>query len=262
MKPTAESATPESTPNSLTFPDYAARIAHLKSFSGYHFDPFRVEPPPFQILGRFGGADWMPEVLALTNAGDGVSEFGFSNCCNNSRARNLKNYQFDLELTGDQNYGMDHVFVDRVKTPLMTRERLPNIFKMIDWFEFTPESVEARIHVQSPGQVFPVHVDGLDAQKTDPATRKEMRRNPRKWCRVQVMLEDWVWGHVWAMGNSYWSQWHAGDIMYFKWWETPHATANCGFAKRYSLQITGVATDATLRKLALRGKPIPLNDLT
>jgi len=88
-----------------------------------------------------------------------------------------------------------------------------------------------------------------------------MKLNPKKWRRVQVMLEDWVWGHVWTMGNSYWSQWRAGEIMNFKWWETPHGTANFGYSNRYSLQITGIATDLTFERLEGKDQRIDLSKL-
>ncbi|MFN7728011.1 MAG: hypothetical protein ACK5P7_02520 [Bdellovibrio sp.] len=243
------------------FKDYSERIDYLKRISSFHFEPFRREELRFDILGHFEGADWLSEVKALEAEATGGAKFGFSHCVAAAGAKHKPNQQFDLNLSEERSYNDEHVFLNRIKAPLLSREKAPLIFKMIDWFGLQEGSVDPRIHIQHPGQVFPVHVDGLMKQRKDDDVSLAMKQRPEDWVRMQVQLQDWVWGHVWALGNGYWSQWRAGEIMYFKWWEVPHATANCSFAPRYSLQVTGLATALTRERLKERGVRLNLKGL-
>ncbi len=161
--------------------------------SGYHFDPFREEEKVFNIVGQFRGADWMSEVRRLEVNSEGGSTFGFSHCVAAGEAKSRANPQFDLCATQEKSYGSDHVFLNRIKGADFNRETAPILFKMVDWFGFEPESVVPRLHIQHPGQVFPVHVDGLMNHKQNELTVQEMKKHPEAWARVQVMLEDWVW---------------------------------------------------------------------
>ena len=62
--------------------------------------------------------------------------------------------------------------------------------------------------------------------------------------RVFVALKDWSWGQYLMMGNYHWMQWKAGDVMWFRWQDLPHASANCGHMHRPFLKITGKRTEA------------------
>lgn len=242
----------------IQFEDYKARIGFLKRISGYHFDPFREDEKPFRILGHFRGTDWMPEVKALESETDGGHNFGFDHCVQAGQKEHRPNPQFDLCATGEKNYGHDHVFLQRLKANELTRERAPIIYKMVDWFGLEPGTVVPRLHIQHPGQMFPVHVDGLMNHKNSNDTALRMKAKPQDWTRIQVQLEDWVWGNVWGVGNTFWAQWRAGEIMVSPWWIYPHYTANCGFAPRYSLQITGKVTDVTRERLKRENEDILL----
>ncbi len=245
----------------ISFKDYSARIAYLKSISKYHFDPFEKNESSFQILGRFAGLDWFSEVSALEKEARGGSNFNFDKALDYGQGKKRLNLQFDLKLTGDKSYNPEHVFLNRIEAPLLCREKAPTIFKMADWFALEPETLDVRIHIQHPGQVFPIHVDGLSRQRISDDKHEKMQVRPEEWGRFQVQLQDWVWGHMWAMGNQYWSQWRAGEIMYFHWWDIPHATANAGFAPRYSMQVTGILTETTKERLKNHHAVIDLNSL-
>ncbi len=238
----------------ISFKRYSDRIAHLKKLSGYHFDPFRDEQPLHRILGWFTGAPWMEEVLAAEQEATASCDFGFANCCHaQGPGEHGPNYQFDLELTNDKSYDTKHIFLSKIP---FTREKAPTLAKMVDWFGFAPGTASARIHVQHPGQVFPLHIDGL-VMHTD-GNVDHRSEDVGAWARVQIQLEDWVWGHVWGVGNNYWSQWRAGEIMYHPWWNVPHATANCSYAPRYSIQITGKITELTKTRIASERTEIEL----
>ena len=233
---------------------YAARIEYFKSISDYHFDPKKSEEP-FNILGTFNGLDWSHE---LRQAIAHSTPCTFGNMIESARHQGKINLQFDARLSGDQNYSAGHACFNSVPDEIFNREKCPTLFKMVDWFAFEPSSLIARIHVQMPGQMFPFHVDGL--VKTGALDDPKMQQSscPERLARVQVMLTDWVWGHAWAVGNNYWIQWSAGEILYHPWWNIPHGTANFGFSPRASLQISGRITDIGRAKLALRGADIRL----
>ena len=238
---------------------YIERIEHLKELSGYHFEPFRKDESPFHIPGTFSGADWFSEVLAVEAFAKGGQPFGVANCSSEIRngvKRGAK--QFDYAQTQDPNYAPDHVFLNRIMSPHLTRERAPILFEMVDAFGLEPATLTVKIHIQHPGQIFPVHVDSLMKHRKDKPVFEAMKNSPDKWERFNVQLEDWVWGHVWTVGNTYWSQWRAGEIMHHPWWSMPHGTANCSHKPRYSLQITGVATEKTRELLAGQNRKIEL----
>jgi hypothetical protein len=136
---------------------------------------------------------------------------------------------YDLEQQG---YSKDHVVSD------LTYELAPVFQKIAD--QFALEKSMARIHVQRPGQTWNLHLDKLE---------KWMPADPSQVVRYFVQLTDWQPGHFWAFGNYTWSRWRAGDIGTSDWYHVPHATANAGHRPRVTLQITGVATDATKKFL-------------
>lgn len=242
----------------MAFKDYEDRIGFLKSISPYHFDRFAKEAPPFAILGRFVGADWSKELAKL----DAVAQnFGFREMSSNSKKRGYLNAQFDHSVTGDGFYPPNQICFRTTPEDAISPEKTPVLWKIVRWFGMEPSSCLPRIHIQDPGQVFPFHVDGLTKNRDTKDLNERMQERPGDFARIQVQLQDWVWGHVWACGNHYWTQWRAGEIMYHPWWIVPHGTANCSFAPRYSLQITGQVTDVTLQRLASRDLTIDLQQL-
>jgi len=51
-------------------------------------------------------------------------------------------------------------------------------------------------------------------------------------------------------------QWKAGDVMWFRWQDLPHASANCGHMNRPFLKITGKKTKQFEDLLGERNKII------
>ena len=71
--------------------------------------------------------------------------------------------------------------------------------------------------------------------------------DPKRMCRVLVMLEDWKPGHYLEIDGKAITNWRAGD--WYKWeTDTPHAAANIGIEDRYTLQVTGEAIDVRILK--------------
>ena len=61
-----------------------------------------------------------------------------------------------------------------------------------------------------------------------------------------------------TMGNYNWSNWKAGDVMWFDWYDMPHASANASFFARPMLKLTGYTTPEFEALLAGDGKTIEI----
>lgn len=238
------------------FNDYEARINYFKRKSNYHFDPLLNEEKPFAIPGRFSG-DWSREIKFLERQSRPHS---FNDIVEAAKKKGQINFQFDVSLNNDPSYPKSHVGFHVTPDGAINEAETPMLYKMVQWFAFEPGSTMAKLHIQYPGQSFPFHLDGLNPNRTKSSTTTAMKENPELWARIQVQLNDWIWGHIWAIGNHYWHQWRAGEIMYHSWWNIPHGTANCGFSPRFSLQVSGAMTPLTRERLNYTGQIINLND--
>lgn len=223
--------------------EHKSRWSYLKNRSPWHFDTSAPADDEWQILGRFNG-DWAKEVNDLIQSSGGGTPLNF-----------LNKMVYDTPYTSaldtadmkKMEIGKDYVFLQRIMAPYLNPIDCPLIFKMVDWFEL--ENPLPKIHIQHPGQVFPLHIDDLTTHRGNREGNTQMDEHPEQWARFEVQLKDWQWGHVWGIGNTYWKQWRAGDIMYHPWWIHPHGTANFGLEPRINLQITGKVTSGTISKI-------------
>ena len=67
--------------------------------------------------------------------------------------------------------------------------------------------------------------------------------------RIFVMLEDWNFGQIIHLGNTYLKPWRAGDVIWFDFYNVPHSTANTGPWPRSMAKITGKTTNKFLELL-------------
>lgn len=203
----------------------------------------------FQIVGRFVG-DWIGELEHLIRKYHGGEHFNFLT----KMKKGVQPYTYELDKNDMVSSGLplDTSFVSKIRPSTLKEENelgnIPTLQKMIDWFEFTG-LVLPKIHIQRPGQIFPFHFDDLTTHRNNTADSSFVDENPDAFARVEIQLLDWNYGHVWGIGNSYWSDWQAGEIMYHDWYAIPHGTANCGATARINLQITGEVTPEVLAKL-------------
>lgn len=119
----------------------------------------------------------------------------------------------------------------------------PKLWKMI--CELGIEDPFAMIYKQKPGQINWLHLDRICCHDT--IDRKGINSYDvsldNDLVRVLIALEDWQWGHFAQVGNHMWHQWKAGDILWFRWQDIPHATANAGHLDRHFLKVTGRTSD-------------------
>jgi hypothetical protein len=101
-----------------------------------------------------------------------------------------------------------------------------------DLLGIDPDNVLVRLLEYKPGQMLPLHSDGMEGFR-----KIYGKDNPR---RFFVAVSDWDWGHVLQAHNNVISHWKTGDTWEIKpgvW----HCSANFGIANKYTFTITGVS---------------------
>jgi len=100
-----------------------------------------------------------------------------------------------------------------------------------DMLGIDPEKVLVRLLEYRPGQMLPLHCDGMEGYR-----QMFGKANPR---RFFVAVSEWDWGHVLQVHDNIISHWKTGDTWEIKpgvW----HCSANFGITNKYTLTITGV----------------------
>jgi hypothetical protein len=93
-----------------------------------------------------------------------------------------------------------------------------------------------KIHLQRPGQVWPLHIDNFHAFRARSGFDGDLERVKR----FSIALNDWCWGQMFQIGNVVWTGWEVGDCAEIPF-GFPHGSANSSPLDRISLIITGVS---------------------
>lgn len=225
-----------------------------------------AEEDDFQIVGWFEG-EWESELNALFSKYNIDKGFNFlTKLGEDVKNRTIKPYTYEMDK-----YDMEEIlgisveseFVSKLTLKHLSESRdiCPNLWKMIDWFGFKGKIVP-KIHIQLPGQVFPFHYDEFTSHRDNVDNpNSNLDINPDRYARIEVQLLDWDFGHIWGLGNTYWSNWKAGEIMWHNWYNMPHGTANAGLTPRICLQVTGEVDEVLYEKLRKCNGTIKLGDL-
>lgn len=231
--------------NPVDIKDFDSRWDFMAARAGYAVSPLDAENPDYTITGRFIG-EWDNELTKLIKLAGGGVPLNFLKKMQGGEDP----YTVELDMHDLVSSGLNEntEFLKRIMPPALNRTTAPTIYKMIDWFGFIGR-VLVKIHIQHPGQIFPYHFDDLTTNRNNSKNVHGMDTSPDQWARVEVQLKDWELGHVWGIGNNYWKQWRAGEIMFHPWHNVPHGTANCGKSTRICLQITGETTEDLRAKL-------------
>ena len=147
----------------------------------------------------------------------------------------------ELTRHKENNYGNGY---DRIKPD-------PNVWKIVRALGFG-ENSSVWVNNQPPGSIMGRHVDfiscftyenrdNIDNMKYD----KELRqpKGLKTIWRCFVALDDWHPGQIVNFEPNFWTEWKKGDVVFFDWKNTPHATCNGGSHQRPFLKITGVLDD-------------------
>lgn len=213
-----------------------------KARSNYHFDPTVKEDKgdnvPFRILGNASGVASRYELERSKNEG---KTYNYLNRGAVIAGRTDQPFTdpYDRKEMDEFGVSYDKAFFSHLK---VTDGGLMEKLKAA--FQFSDGALNASYHVQLPGQFFPYHVDELPGFKNN-EIEHELDKDPLQVARFEIMVYDWVPGHVWAYGNTYWKQWKAGDIAWHNWRDIPHGTANLSHSPRVTLQVTGRTSQYT-----------------
>lgn len=201
--------------------------------STWHFDPTLDEttPDPHYVrlnFVQFKG-DWQNEIDTADFNRDPPSDL--------TEFLTLGSVQESLEL------GVSYKGMLSARSIVTENSGHPKLWKLIQ--ELGIEEPYAMIYKQKPGQINWLHMDRVcchDSIDRSGINSYDMSQDGDL-VRVLVALEDWKWGHFATMGNYNWTQWKAGDIVWFRWQDVPHATANAGHFDRHFLKITGKTSE-------------------
>ena len=202
---------------------------NYKPRTDYHFDPFKSDPAydAMRYVGRFEG-DWS-EDLAQTIASSKEITWRNRNPIDGT-SPDIVSEEYDLVRSGaDPDLALTN----------LEYELLPVFQRMTDslCLQEVKKPIQSRVHVQHPGQVWNLHIDKLEKWDKD---------NPHNVYRFIVMLTDWEPGHFLQYGNFVHTNYRAGEIYGFDWYNVPHCTANAGHNPRCSMLITGVGSQETI----------------
>ena len=194
-----------------------------KSRSKYHFDPFvdedHGESRPYRIVGKANNMQAAYECAVAERTGapySFIEKYKYIT----EKERMFFTEPYDMEEIKDLDLPANTVFFENLK--FFNQSYLGKIQEV---FQFEYEKFAVSFHTQKPGQLFPYHIDEVPTFKQNQINH-EFDSDPKWVARFEIMVYDWVPGHVWAYGNTYWKQWKAGDIAWHNWRDIPHGTAN------------------------------------
>ena len=147
-------------------------------------------------------------------------------------AAQLKEYIDDPAYSGlTKNIGCDYY-------NLTERDEKAVTLMFSKKFNLNPSGMQINVHLQQPGQMFPMHIDRV--QRNDAGLFL-----PSKYNRYIVFLDDWKYGQMYQFGETF-IKWKAGDVYSWPLRDMPHGTANVGYDPRFLLIITAMRLNSTL----------------
>ena len=196
-------------PKRVRIADFTSRWEYTKATSRWHFDKSVDEDhaKPFKIIGHFA-ADFS-SIIARSLAHCTPTTM------NNRLRTGEKPFTADLEENDMRQIGLstDHVLFNEVRKDDFGGDWPVEVKKMIQFLGIQRLGLGVAVHVQFPGQVFPLHIDAFPYLKMN-QEQHILDDHPDAAARFTIQLQDWEWGHVWGYGNTYWKQWRRGEIAF------------------------------------------------
>ena len=195
----------------------------------WHFDP-SIESEDFTYIGRLK-TDFKP-LLDLMSDDKNFKEYLV--------AQQIKEHEAELNerIKAFNEWGFnDH----NTKSLQITDSEFPEIFEPYKKFAGFGDCKVVALK-QYPGQFLPWHQDLYFGFKKEFNVPDDV-----KVTRYSLFLEDWNWGHYFAVGNNVIHQWKQGDFLKIKP-SMHHVTCNAGITPKLSMTITGTITEEFLRR--------------
>ena len=233
--------------NKKTYKDFDSRELFVQSLQHWHYNKWIQNAIEYRRISQIDQTIFIHELTQLKQQLDLVKQ----QWNNQSQLRirqeiaRTQNSHTNLEILAGQEQ-------DRLKAGYSVEKSMYHV-KQVEsdsvWEsigqQFGLEEAITRLHVQFPGDVTAWHTD-IFAPYHDLLPNKSINSHDTVGQdiglrRIIIALEDWEWGQCFMFGSHTWSQWHAGDVIYWNF-GVPHCAANMGLTPRICMSVTGTPT--------------------
>ena len=232
-----------------TYKDFDSRENFVQNLKHWHYDLWTTDRQEFKIISQIDATQFQQDLDNIKNQLDIVRD----TWNNQSQVRirqeitKTKNANLSLDiLAGQENDRLRAGYTPEKSMYHVQQVESGSILEKIAG-QFGLENPMSRLHIQFPGDVTAWHTDIFapyhDLLPTSLSNNNESTvGQDRGFRRIIIALEDWTWGQCFMFGAQTWSQWHAGDVVYWPF-GTPHCAANMGFSPRICMSVTGLPTE-------------------
>jgi hypothetical protein len=230
---------------SSKFNDFKSRQEFIRSLNHWHYDAFRKPEQEFIKIAQVDD-DYSESLNEIHSQLDQIKQKWNDQSMTRIREEIVKtNNNLNLAVLAGQEHDKLSAGYDPEKSMYHTSLVKPDsIWKKIG-DKFGLQNSLIRLHVQFPGDVTVWHTDIFapyhDLLPDLSIVSDEKIGHDCGLRRVLIALEDWSWGQCFMFGAQTWSQWQAGDVIYWPF-GTPHCSSNMGYDVRISLSVTGLKT--------------------
>jgi len=230
-----------------TYKDFNSREEFVQSLGNWHYDK-TSKNTEFTKIAQVG-LDYSKELADIKMQLDSIKQSWNNQSIETIRSEvgKTKEADFNLDvLRGQENDKLLAGYSKQKSMYYVKRVDNESVWEKIGE-QFGLKNPLVRLHVQFPGDVTVWHADIFapyhDLLPESAAPSEYTVGQDTNIRRLLIALEDWDWGHCFMFGAQTWSQWKAGDVIYWDFC-TPHCAANMGFTPRISISVTGIRTDA------------------
>lgn len=232
-----------------TYKEFDSREEFVQSLKHWHYNQWAKEQQEFKIVNQIDSVQFQSELNEIKNQLDTIRQ----TWNNQSQIRirqetaKSKNTETNLDILAGQENDRLRAGYDSEKSMYHVRRVEPGSVWDCIAQQFGLENPMSRLHVQFPGDVTAWHTDIFapyhdllpdNLANLDDSTVGQ----DQGFRRIIIALEDWTWGQCFMFGAQTWSQWHAGDVIYWPF-GTPHCAANMGFSPRICMSVTGTQSE-------------------
>lgn len=229
-----------------TYKNFDSREEFVKSLGYWHYNKNLQPVNEFFKIGSVK-IDFKKELEEIKKNLDNIKLFWNNQSIETIRREvaKTKNSEFNLDVMSAQE-------LDKLKAGYSVNKAMYHVKKVEPnsiWEkignQFGLDNPLIRFHVQFPGDITAWHTDIFAPHHELLPSNINLDENTvgkdLGVRRILIALDDWDWGQCFMFGAQTWSQWKAGDTIYWNF-GTPHCAANMGFTPRISMSVTGLTT--------------------